>query len=203
MAPDCILDEILDDKCSKWITATDIADLPPGSEVSIELFNSVLTAFKPFETRTGIKLSTRALDGLLAKLKSLQSNACRFHEEIRHYSRSSVLYCGYCPNIVSAKYPMSLYEVCQHIQLCHRDTCWNFNMVCQSPAGQPVYDGRCAKDGCNRPLLVEHFLEEHKTGFKCKNCRRKWCSSCTVAADFTPHSTVDGAGISEQIRDSW
>jgi hypothetical protein len=119
-SPDRILDEILDNECSKWITATAIADLPPRSEVSIQLFNSVVTAFKPFETRTGIKLSTGALDRLLAKFKSFQSRACRFHEEIQHYSRSSVLYCGYCPNIVSAKYPMSLYEVCQHIQFCQR-----------------------------------------------------------------------------------
>jgi hypothetical protein len=192
------LDEILDEECPKWISAMGLIDLPPRSEVSINLLNTVLTAFRPLEGRNGIKLSTGALDRLLDKLTSCHGRGRHFHEEIQYYTRSTVLYCGYCaPNVVLAKCPMSLGEVCKHIQHRHRDTGWNLNMVRQSLAGQRVYDGRCANDLCKAPLLIEAFPGEQKTGFKCKNCRRDWCPSCTVAADYIPWTTWDRTGNSK------
>ena len=58
-----------------------------------------------------------ALDLLLDKLKSSLSRACHTHENIQCYTWSMVLYCSCRPDIASSKYPMSLCEVCQHLQL--------------------------------------------------------------------------------------
>lgn len=71
-------------------------------------------------------------------------------------------------------------------------------MLRQSPAGQPVYDGRCCV--CRDAVLVAADVHETKSGVTCKRCLKKWCFKCMdrevwVGSDFEKDGVIHKGNV--------
>lgn len=174
-----ISNKIFEKNLPSWLANLKIAVLPPSSQATVILLDSIIAAWHPFEQKTGIKLRSVEFpffDTFCRKLAlCLPAFGDRIYK-IECYDRSSVLYCGYCDDRASSKNPMSLKQMNDHLGYFHKNEAWKIGMLRQSPPGQPVFDGHCV--GCSCPLLVAASLEETKSGVDCKTCHRKWCFQC-------------------------
>jgi len=172
-------EDIFEKNLPIWLESLKINVLPPSSQATVSLFDSIVAAWNPFEQKTGIKLWSVEFPFFDTFLRKLALCFPVFGDRIyrvEFYDRSTVVYCGYCDDCVSARNPMSLKQMNVHLGTFHKNEVWKIGMLRQSPPGQPVFDGCCVD--CNSPLLVAASHEETKSGVECKTCRSKWCFQC-------------------------
>ena len=174
-----ISNQIFEKNLPGWLASLKITVLPPNSQATVTLFDSIIVAWSPFDLKTGIKLRSGEFPFFDTFCRKLALCFPAFGDriyKIEYYDRSSLLYCGYCDDHASAKNPMSLKQMNDHLGYFHKDEIWKVGMIRQSPPGQPVFDGHCVS--CNIPLLVAASFEETKSGVECKTCHRKYCFQC-------------------------
>jgi hypothetical protein len=171
--------DILDNQLPTWLTNLGVTDLPAKSKAVVTLCNNIVSAYETHKDESGVPLETvelAAFDSFLRKLTlCLPTNANRVYKT-ESYDRSTVVYCGHCDDIVSARNPMSLELAAKHFAFYHRDSLWKQGMLRQAPAGQPVFDGTCRT--CRNPVLVELTPTETKSGVQCLDCGGRWCFNC-------------------------
>jgi hypothetical protein len=171
--------DILDDQLPTWLTNLGVTDLPAKSEAVITLCNNIVSAYEAHKEKSGVTLETFELAPFATFIRKLTlclpTNANRVYKT-DPYSRSTVVYCGHCDDIVSARNPLSLELASEHFNSCHRDSMWKQGMLRQAPVGQPVFDGTCRI--CRDPVLVEVTPTETKSGVKCLECGGRWCFNC-------------------------
>lgn len=171
--------EILDKNLPQWLVTLNIEVLPPTSDATIILFNSVIEAWRRCEQETGIKLTSEEFplfDSLLRKLAlCLPGYGDRIYKS-DYYDRSSFVYCGFCDDRTAGRCPMSLTQANGHMTSNHEKEVWKLGMLRKLPPGQPVFDGRCTC--CKVLLLVAADHGEIKSGVECKTCKKKWCFQC-------------------------
>ena len=171
--------EIFDKNLPKWLAKLNIIILPPSSDKTIILFNSIIEAWKSCEQETGIKLTCEEFPFFDSFLRKLTLCLPRYGERIYdadYYDRDSLLYCGLCDDRIAGRRPMSLKQANDHIESNHKLEIWKIGMLRKLPPGQPVTDGHCTR--CHVALLVVADHGETKTGVRCIYCKKKWCFSC-------------------------